>query len=60
MRITETIRERIKAKGVFVRSREVHLCIHSRGPSEQTMETVCTWALGSFEALQRQAAMSQH
>jgi GTP cyclohydrolase I len=57
--IAETIREKIKAKGVFVRSRAVHLCVHSRGPSDHTMETVCTYAVGSFEAIERQAAICQ-
>src|SRR2546426_3162351 len=55
--IAETISERIKAKGVFVRSRAVHLCVHSRGPRDPTMETVCTYAVGSFEAIERQAAI---
>jgi len=57
--IAETIKERVKAKGVFVRSRAVHLCVHSRGPSDRTMETVCTYALGSLKALERQAELSQ-
>ncbi len=57
--IAETIRERIGAKGVFVRSRAVHLCVHSRGPSDHTMETVCTYALGSLQPLERQAELSQ-
>ena len=57
--IAETIRERVRAKGVFVRSRAVHLCVHSRGPSDHTMETVCTYAVGSFEAIDRQAALCQ-
>jgi GTP cyclohydrolase I len=57
--IAEMIRERVKAKGVFVRSRAVHLCVHSRGPSDHTMETVCTYALGSFEAIERQAELCQ-
>ena len=52
-------RFQIQAKGVFVRSRAVHLCVHSRGPSDHTMETVCTYAVGSFEAVERQAAISQ-
>jgi GTP cyclohydrolase I len=55
--IAQTIRERIKAKGVFVRSRAVHLCVHSRGPSDHTMETVCTYAVGSFETIERQAQL---
>src|ERR671933_1480103 len=57
--IAETIREKIGAKGVFVRSRAVHLCVHSRGPSDRTMETVCTYALGSFKTTERQAQLSQ-
>jgi GTP cyclohydrolase IA len=57
--IAETLKERIGVKGVFVRSRAVHLCVHSRGPSDHTMETVCTYALGSLQALERQAELSQ-
>ena len=57
--IAETIKERVKAKGVFVRSRAVHLCVRSRGPSDHTMETVCTYAVGSFEAVARQAELCQ-
>jgi GTP cyclohydrolase IA len=57
--IAETIRERVGARGVFVRSRAVHLCVHSRGPSDHTMETVCLYALGSFKAIERQAELSQ-
>src|ERR671934_228085 len=57
--IAEIIQERIGAKGVFVRSRAVHLCVHSRGPSDQTMETVCTYAVGSFKPIERQAELSQ-
>jgi GTP cyclohydrolase IA len=57
--IAETIEERVGAKGVFVRSRAVHLCVHSRGPSDHTMETVCIYALGSFKAIERQAELSQ-
>src|ERR671935_2086903 len=57
--IAETIKERVKAKGVFVRSRAVHLCVHSRGPSDHTMETVCTYAIGSLKPLERQAGLSQ-
>jgi GTP cyclohydrolase I len=57
--IAETVKERIHAKGVFVRSRAVHLCVHSRGPSDHTMETVCTYAVGLFEAVERQAELCQ-
>ena len=57
--IAETIKERVGAKGVFVRSRAVHLCVRSRGPSDHTMETVCTYALGSFKDIDRQAELCQ-
>jgi GTP cyclohydrolase IA len=57
--IAEALTDRVGAKGVFVRSRAVHLCVHSRGPSDHTMETVCTYAVGSFKPLDRQAELSQ-
>jgi GTP cyclohydrolase I len=57
--IAETIKEHVGAKGVFVRSRAVHLCVHSRGPSDHTMETICTYAIGSLESIERQAEISQ-
>ncbi|HJT77539.1 MAG TPA: GTP cyclohydrolase I [Gemmataceae bacterium] len=57
--IAETIKEGVGAKGVFVRSRAVHLCVHSRGPSDHTMETICTYAVGSLETIERQAQLSQ-
>jgi GTP cyclohydrolase IA len=57
--IAETIKERVGAKGVFVRSRAIHLCVRARGPSDHTMETVCTYATGSFETVQRQAELCQ-
>src|SRR5919109_452187 len=57
--IAETMKERIGARGVFVRSRAVHLCVHSRGPADRTMETVCTYGVGSFEAVERQAELCQ-
>ncbi len=57
--IAQTIQDGVGAKGVFVRSRAVHLCVHSRGPSDHTMETICTYAVGSFEAVERQAELCQ-
>jgi GTP cyclohydrolase I len=57
--IAQIMQERIQPKGVFVRSRAVHLCVHSRGPSDHTMETVCTFGLGSFEDVRRQADICQ-
>ena len=57
--IAETLQQRVGVKGVFVRSRAVHLCCHSRGPSDHTMETVCIYALGSFKPIERQAELSQ-
>ena len=57
--VAQTISERIRPKGVFVRARAVHLCVHSRGPSDRSMETVCTYALGSFGPIERQAQLCQ-
>jgi GTP cyclohydrolase IA len=57
--IAETLSERIGARGVFVRSRAVHLCVHSRGPSDHTMQTICTYVVGSFKPIERQAELSQ-
>jgi GTP cyclohydrolase I len=57
--IAETIKERIGPRGVFVRARALHLCVHSRGPSDRSMETVCLYALGSFKSVERQAELSQ-
>lgn len=57
--IAETLRSRVGARGVFVRSRAVHLCVHSRGPSDHTMETICTYGIGSFENTARQAELCQ-
>ena len=57
--IAETIKERVRARGVFVRSRAVHLCVRARGPRDHTMDTVCTYAVGSFKSLERQAELSQ-
>jgi GTP cyclohydrolase I len=57
--IAETLKKRIGAKGVFVRSRAVHLCVHSRGPSDHTMETICTYGVGSFEKTDCQAELCQ-
>jgi hypothetical protein len=57
--IAETLKERIGAKGVFVRSCAMHLCVHSRGPRDHSMETICTYGVGSLNALERQAALLQ-
>lgn len=57
--VADTLKERIGAKGVFVRARATHLCVHSRGPRDPTMETVCTYAAGSLEVIERQTALSQ-
>ncbi len=57
--IAAAIRQHIGAKGVFVRSRAIHLCVRSRGPSDHTMETICTCAVGSLETIERQAQISQ-
>jgi len=57
--VAQTIHERIGAKGVFVRARALHLCVHSRGPRDRSMETVCTYGLGSLSSVERQADLCQ-
>lgn len=57
--IAHPIRECIKPKGVFVRCQAIHLCVHSRGPNDQTMETICTYALGSLDVIEHQARLGQ-
>ena len=39
----------LKAKGVFVESRAKHLCICSRGPSDDGAETVVSYGIGTLE-----------
>lgn len=39
----------LDARGVFVRTRARHLCMCSRGPSDDTAETVCVYGLGTLE-----------
>lgn len=57
--VAHALRDRIKAKGVFVRSRATHLCVHARGPRDTGAQTVCTYALGSFEDIERQTRLAQ-
>ncbi len=56
--IAHTLQERLDAKGVFVRSQATHLCIHSRGPNDRRAQTICTYALGSLETIERQMHLS--
>jgi GTP cyclohydrolase I len=39
----------LKAKGVYVEARALHLCIHARGPSAPGAETVCSFGTGTLE-----------
>ena len=39
----------LEAKGCYVRTRARHLCICSRGPSDDVAETTCTYAEGSLK-----------
>jgi GTP cyclohydrolase I len=57
--VAHALRDRIGAKGVFVRSRALHLCIHSRGPNDTESETVCTYAIGSLAGIDRQIHVCQ-
>ena len=47
--IAEDIMRVLDAKGVFVRTKAKHLCICSRGPSDDVTETVATYASGSLK-----------
>lgn len=47
--IANQIMESLDAKGVFVRARATHLCVHSRGPSDTSTETVCCYGVGTLK-----------
>lgn len=47
--IAEDMMRILNAKGVFVVTRAKHLCICSRGPSDDTTETIVTYGLGTLE-----------
>lgn len=47
--IAEEINRYLQPKGVFVTSRAVHICMHSRGPKDRSVETICSYGLGSLE-----------
>jgi GTP cyclohydrolase IA len=46
--ICQDVMRVLKAKGCFVRTRAKHLCICSRGPSDDVAETICTYAEGTL------------
>lgn len=52
--IAEELMDSGKAKGVFVMSKARHLCICSRGPNDDTTETVTTYALGTLIDVNKQ------
>ena len=47
--IAEEIMKSIGAKGVCVRAKATHLCMHSRGPNDKSVETTCIYALGTLK-----------
>jgi GTP cyclohydrolase IA len=47
--IAEDIMTVLRAKGAFVITKAKHLCICSRGPGDDTTETVVTYGIGSLE-----------
>ena len=47
--IAEDMMRVLKCKGVFVETTAKHLCICSRGPSDDTSETTVTFGIGSLE-----------
>jgi GTP cyclohydrolase I len=49
--IAEDMMRVLKAKGVHVVTRAKHLCICSRGPGDDTSETVVSYATGSLRHL---------
>jgi GTP cyclohydrolase IA len=49
--ICQDIMRVLKAKGCFVRSTAKHLCVCSRGPSDDVTETACTYAEGTLKHL---------
>jgi GTP cyclohydrolase I len=46
--IAEQIVNSIGAKGVYVRARAIHLCMHGRGPCVPNVETFCSYATGTL------------
>jgi GTP cyclohydrolase I len=57
--IAHALKDRLNAKGVFVRCQATHLCIHSRGPNDRHAQTVCTYALGSLETIEHQMRLGK-
>ncbi|MBX7123270.1 MAG: GTP cyclohydrolase I [Opitutaceae bacterium] len=53
--IAEDMMRVLKAKGVHVVTTAKHLCICSRGPSDDTSETIVSYAVGSLRRLLDQA-----
>jgi GTP cyclohydrolase I len=47
--IAEEIIRSIGAKGVIVRAKAIHLCMHSRGPSDRNVETTCIYSVGTLK-----------
>ncbi|GGG25419.1 GTP cyclohydrolase 1 [Dokdonia pacifica] len=47
--IADDIMRVLNAKGVYVESTAKHLCVCSRGPSDDTAETKVTYSLGSLK-----------
>lgn len=47
--IAEDIMRVLNAKGVFVETTAKHMCVCSRGPSDDTSETRVTYGLGTLE-----------
>jgi|TARA_Y100000310_G_C20632248_1_gene789256 GTP cyclohydrolase I len=53
-KIAEELMSSGKAKGAFVMSKAKHLCICSRGPNDDTTETITTYALGTLTDVNKQ------
>jgi len=50
--IAEQVSTSISAKGVYVTSKAIHMCMQGRGPLSPGAETVCTYAIGSLSHMQ--------
>lgn len=47
--IAEDMMRVLKCKGVFVETTAKHMCMCSRGPSDDTTQTTVTFGIGSLE-----------
>lgn len=51
--IAEMLMTKINAKGVYVRATGTHLCMCARGPNDNNVQTITTYALGTLNNSER-------